>query len=125
MNKQISIIIISFLTFSGISNATEWYEGGTLTDKGALIWQKAKLADKVASSADFLAVMYQNKMLSPSISNNIKGVNDLAPYAIQLAICIDEATKKHANSKENTKIYTNQKISNIGALCSNTMGLLK
>ena len=125
MTKIIKIIIISFLAFSGTSNAAEWYEGGTLTDKGALTWQSAKLANKVASSADFLAVMYQSKMLNSSISSNIKGINNFAPYAIQLATCIDEATEKHKNSKENKKIYTNQKISSIGALCSSTMGWLK
>ncbi|MCP4607517.1 MAG: hypothetical protein GY845_02210 [Planctomycetes bacterium] len=72
-----------------------------------------------------MAVMFQNKLLKPSISNNIRSVDDLAPYAIQVAICIDIAFKKQANSEENTKIYTNQEVSGMAAMCAILMGWMK
>lgn len=125
MNILIKIIAIVTLTFAGICNAVEWYEGGTLTDKNALIWQEASLANKIATSSDFVALMHQKHLLSSSISNGIKGVNDLAPYAIQLAICIDGATKKQTNPKNNKKIYANQKVSSIAAVCLTMMGWAK
>lgn len=111
--------------FSGACNAGEWYEGGTLTDKGALIWQEASLANKIASSADLVAAMYQKRLLNSSISSKIKGGNDLAPYAIELAICVDGATKKEKDPKNNKQIYTNQTVNGMAAICVMMMGWAK
>jgi len=116
------ILIVIILSFSGGSFAAEFYEGGTLSDKNALIWQDATLANKIATSSDFVATMFQKNILISSMASTIKSVNDLAPYAIQLAICIDESTKKEANEEQNRKIYTNQKISSMAVLCASLMG---
>jgi len=125
MNKIFKILLISSLAFTGTCSAGEWYEGGTLTDQNAIAWQDASLANKIASSADFVAVMFQGSYLKPSISSNIKSVTDLAPYAIQVAICIDGSTKKLADPEENRKIFTNQELSGMAAICTTLMGWMK
>ncbi len=125
MGNIFKVLLISFLGYTSTCSAGEWYEGGMLTDQNALAWQDASLANKIATSADFVAVMFQNKLLKPSISNNIRSVDDLAPYAIQVAICIDVASKKQANPEENIKIYTNQEVSGMAAICATLMGWMK
>lgn len=122
MNKPRKTLSTFILIFAGVCSAGEWYEGGTLTDKGALIWQEAPLSNKIASSADFVAAMYQKQLLNTSISSKIKSVNDLAPYAIQLATCVDSATKKEQDPKKNKNIYTNQTVSSMAAICATMMG---
>jgi|TARA_B110000238_G_scaffold184084_1_gene211133 hypothetical protein len=125
MSNIFKVLLISFLGYTSTCSAGEWYEGGTLTDQNALAWQDANLANKIATSADFVALMFQNKLLNSLISNNIKSVDDLAPYAIQVAICIDGASEKQANPEENKKKYTNQKISSMAAICTTLMGWMK
>lgn len=125
MNSLRKIFIAVIIMFTGTCNAGEWYEGGTLTDKGALNWQNASFANKIASSSDLVAAMYQKHLLNASITSTIKDVNDLAPYAIQLAVCVDGATKKEADPKENKKIYTNQTVSGMAAICVMMMGWAK
>ncbi len=125
MNNLRKIFVIVSLAFAGNCSAGEWYDGGTLTDKGALIWQEASLANKIASSSDLVAAMYQKHLLNASITSDIKDVNDLAPYAIQLAVCVDGATKKEANPKDNRKMYTNQTVSGMAAICVMMMGWAK
>lgn len=125
MNKTRKIFLILTLMFFGTCSAGEWYEGGTLTDKGALIWQEASLSNKIASSADLVAAMYQKQLLNTSISSKINGVNDLAPYAIQLAACVDGGTKKEKDPKKNKNIYTNQTVNGMAAICVMTLGWAK
>lgn len=72
-----------------------------------------------------MAVMFQSQLLTSSVSSNIKEVDDIAPYAIQLAECIDQATKKIPDPKENRTMFVNQKISEIGAVCAGLMGWVK
>lgn len=117
-----NIFAILLLSTVGVLNASEWYEGGTLSDESALIWQGSTLANKIATSSDFVATMYQKKMFVASISSSIKNVNDLAPYAIQLASCIDEAAKRDPDPAQNKKMYTNQQVSSMAVLCAATMG---
>jgi hypothetical protein len=116
------ITLITLLILSESIFASEWYEGGTLTDKNALAWQEASLANKIASAGDFVAVIFQSQLLVSSISSKIKGVNDLAPYSIQLAECINQAVAKNSDPEENKRIFINQKVNEIGAVCSGLMG---
>ncbi len=122
MNNLSKILVALLFCFSYTCISAEWYEGGALTDKNALTWQEATFSNKIATSSDFVATMYQNKMLISSISNTINSVNDLAPHAIQLAICIDEATAKNPDPEKNKNIYTNQQVSGMAVLCAMTMG---
>ena len=119
------VTIFLGLVFSAGLVASEWYDGGTLSGENALAWQKATLGNKVASSGDFMAVMYQSGYLKSEISSSVKGVNDLAPYSILLAECIDQATSKHSNAEENQRVFSNQKVSEIGASCASLMGWLE
>lgn len=122
MHYSKGILFIMVLVFAGACSAGEWYEGGTLTDKGALEWQKATLANKIASSADFVAAMYQKHLFNTTVTSKISNINDLAPYAINLAICLDGATKKKVDPEKNKMIYTNQTISGMAAICVMMMG---
>jgi hypothetical protein len=69
MYKIFKILLISSLAFTGTCSAGEWYEGGTLTDQNAIVGQDASLANKIAPSADFVAVMFQGSYLKLSISS--------------------------------------------------------
>ncbi len=122
MSNSKIIFLLVILIFAGACNAREWFEGGTLTEKGALIWQEASFKNKIASSASLVAAMYNNNLLSTLVTNDIKNLKKLAPYAIGLAICIDGATKKEKVPENNKQIYTNQTVNDMAAMCVMMMG---
>ncbi len=62
----------------------EWYEGGTLHKKTALEWQTASPEDKPATCSDFVAGMWEDGNLKPSIADNVSTADDFRPYAQEL-----------------------------------------
>lgn len=91
----------------------KWYEGGTLHNASALKWQESDYANKLATSADFVSALWQKKMLKPSIQNQIQSIDNLRPFAQQLADNLDAATKRDADPQENIKMYANQTVSDM------------
>jgi len=114
----LSLIVLLYISES---SAAEWYEGGTLSGAGILEWQNSTSKNKVATSADMAASLYLDKKLKSSISSNINGMDDLKPLAINLASCIEAASKKDLNPDVNNKMYANQTVSGFAAICIITM----
>ena len=83
----------------------QWYHGGTLHAAHGLAWQKADASNRLATAADLVVAVTQG-------GNTIiryQTVEDLRPYATQLAACITEATK--------TKAAATLPVQDIAALC--------
>ena len=95
---------------SQVASTLKWYEGGTLHKKNAITWQKASQRNKLATCADFVAALWQNKIFKPSLQNSIRSMNDLKPLAKELVVQLDEAFKKFPNADKNQNIYANQKV---------------
>ncbi len=125
MSNLKKTFLLVTLIFTGTCNAGEWFEGGTLTEKGVLIWQEASFKNKIASSSSLVIAMYNNDLLKTSITNDIKKFKKLAPYSIELAICIDGSTKKRATLKENKQTFTLQTVKGMAAICVMLMGWAK
>ncbi|MET5232298.1 hypothetical protein WHX03_17100 [Serratia marcescens] len=95
---------------SSAANADNWYQGGTLHDANALVWQKASPKDKLATCADFIAGLYSKNLLSAEISNKMKSVDDFKPYASELVKQLDAAFAPEADSAKNKKMFSNQSV---------------
>jgi hypothetical protein len=103
---------------------SKWYEGGTLHNASALEWQEANYDDKLATCADFISGLWQNKKLKPALQSQIQSMEDIRTLAQKLVKEMDAAMKKDENSEENRKMYTNQKVSEMAALLMLSMGWL-
>jgi hypothetical protein len=119
---KLSLFTIASLGFSSISQAGEWYEGGTLTSAGILEWQIASPENKLASASDIVATLYQKKMLNSNFLTGIRSVDDLKPYAIELETCIEAASQAQPNEAVNEKMYANQTVVGFASICIVTMG---
>lgn len=100
------------------ATAPKWYEGGTLHDRSALEWQEAEYHDKLATCGDFVAVLWRDKKLKPSIQRSITSIDDMKPYAVELMACLDAATEKHPDSQKNSFMYANQPVSGLATACT-------
>jgi hypothetical protein len=121
--KKLKFSTAAMLIFlAGTASSAEWYEGGKLAAAGALEWQKATPQNKLATSGDIVALMFQKGILKPEINRTIGGVNDLKPYAIGLATCIEGATEKRPDEDMNRKMFINQTVSSMAVLCVYAMG---
>lgn len=94
----------------------KWYEGGTLHRKSALDWQKATGANKLATCADLVAALHKNGSLKTSMSNRIKSIDDLLPYAIELRSFLDAAFERDPDDQINRRMYANQTVSSATAI---------
>ncbi|MFC6634610.1 hypothetical protein [Microbulbifer taiwanensis] len=123
--NRITVGLATVLVALGLSVNTlakEWYEGGTLSSAGVLEWQSATAENKLASSADFVAVLYQKEMLSPSISGKITSIEDIKPYAVDLATCIEGASEKESDLEKNKRMYANETVASLASICILMMG---
>jgi hypothetical protein len=109
----------------GAGSVQKWYEGGTLHKKSALAWQTASKKDKLATCADFVATMWQNGDLKPSIANRLTTVDDVRPYAQELVEFLDAAFKPNRDPEKNRKLFTNQAVSSTSAIGMARMGWTK
>jgi hypothetical protein len=88
----------------------EWYEGGTLQDKGILDWQKASYENKLGTCGDLVARFLELGYFKPGIQHSIESVDDMRPYAEELVVFLDTATKKWDDPEENRVVFTNQTV---------------
>lgn len=81
-----------------------WYLGGNLHKENISKWKTSTEENKLATCADFIASINQNKK-----------IDALKYEAIQLVDCINEATRDLPTTD-------NQKISEVASLCTITLG---
>lgn len=108
-----------------VAQAGAWYEGGTLHQANALQWQRASDADKLATCSDLVAAIYKNKSLKSELQQTIKTVDDLRPLAEELVKALNSAFKEDLDTKNNAKIFTNQKVPDTAVMLMMLMGWLK
>ena len=101
----------------GTSANRNRYKGGTLHGAGVLAWQEADYQDKLATCADFIATQWQSGNFKSLIQNTIETVDDMRPYAIELIICLETATKKYPDPETNDKMYANQTVAEMAVMC--------
>ena len=121
-----------FLAIIGAINSDTEYGGGvtatnnkqsantlptrpTLHDKTALDWQTGSYDDKLATCTFFLWGLWKNDALKPHIQNSIHSIEDLKPYARELVVCIDAATRPEPNPAENRRVFSQFKVHDIAA----------
>lgn len=104
----IFVAIMAIGSNSALANS--WYQGGTLHEANALMWQKSSQQNKLATCADFIAGLYSKKLLSDDISRKIKSVDDFKPYAAELVKQLDSAFKPEPKKAENEKMFANQTV---------------
>src|SRR5262245_46481899 len=83
----------------------QWYSGGTLQAANGLAWQTADANNRLATAADIVAALAKGG----DTNLTSQTVEDLRPYAEQLAACITEATQ--------TKAAATVPVQDIAALC--------
>jgi hypothetical protein len=72
----------------------QWYRGGTLHDAHGLAWQHADAHNRLATAADLVVALAKGG----NTTLHYHTVDDIRPYAVQLAACITEATKTRAGA---------------------------
>jgi hypothetical protein len=101
-----------------VSIAAAWHDGGTLANASALEWQRASYKNKLASSADIWAALWNRskQTLSEDVRDSIHSMEDLRPWAEALVNELDAAFEPDADPAENEKMFTNQEVSSTAAL---------
>jgi hypothetical protein len=70
----------------------QWQSGGTLHNANGLEWQQADARNRLATAADMVTAVVKGG----DTTIHYQTVEDVRPYAAQLAACITEATKTTA-----------------------------
>ncbi|AKP32133.1 hypothetical protein [Yersinia aleksiciae] len=122
MKNILSIIFIVFVIFTSNVFAGEWYEGGDLHDANALIWQNADQNNKIATCSDFLVSFLSKGLLKADIKKNIRSIDDLKPYAVELVNQLDLAFERDPNPAKNKIMFANQEISSSAVMLMMMMG---
>jgi hypothetical protein len=60
--------------------------------------------------------MWADKSFKPTIQNRISSVDDYKPWAEQLVIFIDNATRAHEDPVRNHQMFVNQKVAEIATM---------
>jgi TM2 domain-containing membrane protein YozV len=93
-----------------------------LLAKTAIEWQTAKYEDKLATCELALYALWNQRALKPHIQNRIKSTDDLAPFARELVVCIDAATRRDQDPVKNQRIFGDVQVQQIAAAGIVTMG---
>ncbi|MCS1255178.1 hypothetical protein NX005_25990, partial [Escherichia coli] len=72
-------------------------------DANALEWQKASYKNKLATSGDFIYVLYNKGRLKPELSAQIKDMDDIKLLAEELTKQLDMAFEPFSDKKQNKK----------------------
>lgn len=89
---------------------SKWYEGGTLHGGSGLDWQQATHANKLATSADLLASLWQKDKLSPEVRRPLRNIDDFKPLAEQLVAELDDAFAPEPDQHANRQMFANQGV---------------
>ena len=87
-----TVVLIMLLAACGSSKPSteqnqKWYQGGTLHQETAEEWVEASYRNRLATSADFATAMLKSSI----VWDDIDGIEDIRPYAVELKTCIDES----------------------------------
>lgn len=113
MKNLFIVILITLL--STIAFAQEWYKNGTLHGSTIKIWKQSSYDNKIATSADW--VLAGSKSIKSKVVNS-GDIDNLKPYAKELVVCIDGATKDHSNWDSST-------ATDVAVSCMAQMGWLQ
>ncbi len=108
------IIMLTVLLFISVADAKEtkkWYDGGSLHKASAVQWNKALLANQLATSSDWLTATKKGKAVIVADPT----ATAMKLLALELTICIDEIASSDA--------MKNEQANKIAALCVLGMGL--
>jgi hypothetical protein len=83
----------------------QWHSGGTLHAANGVEWQQADASNRLATAADMVAAVVKEGGTNITSST----VEDVRPYAEQLAACITAATQ--------TRAAATLPVQDIAALC--------
>lgn len=103
----------------------EWYEGGSLHQASGLEWQTADRRNKLATCADFVSTMWQQKEFKEPIQSQIRSMDDMKVLSQELMSGMDIAMQENPDPVANRQMYANQKVSEMAALLMLSMGWLK
>lgn len=123
LQRAFAVMALAICFLSMPAYAAKWYQGGTLQGATGSEWRQGSHRDKVATSADFLAAMYQKKMLAPAVTSSIGGVDDFKPFAEILAGQLDDVFQPDDGSS--TATTDNMKVAESAVMLLAMMGWLK
>ena len=69
-----------------------------------------------------MTAVWKSNAFKPKIQNSITAIDDLKPYAQELVVCIDAATRPVPDSAENRRVFGQFKVRDIAAAGMATMG---
>lgn len=125
MQQMAALLMLALTIFGQHAVAKEWYEGGTLHQAGALEWQQATYANKLATAGDLIATVYKSGKLVPALSNKIKSTDDVKAMAAALVDELDSTFAPNPNAQKNKAMLANQKVLDTAVLLMATAGWLK
>ena len=102
--------------------APRWFEGGTLHNGTALDWQNASQRNRLATVADFVAVLWQEGQLKPSISVHISSVDDMRPLVDQMVEYLNAAFMPDSDPVVNAKTFQHVSIKKAAAIGAFQLG---
>ncbi|MBI5550705.1 MAG: hypothetical protein HY911_04295 [Desulfobacterales bacterium] len=120
-----AVFLFFALLYSDCMAGEKWYTGGTLHSAGALDWQEAPYANKLATCGDIFYLALKKGMLKPSIAAGIKTTDDIKPFAIELTNKLDYAFRRDPDDEINRKLYINQSVASYSTLIMITGGWFK
>lgn len=94
------VVLLIVAAFMGSGSDTSdqvvlpsWYDNSAteLVSKKASDWHKATDTQKLSASADIIYTVWKDGKLKPKISNKIKSIDDIKPFAKGLAKELDKA----------------------------------
>ncbi|NVK42095.1 MAG: hypothetical protein HWE39_12715 [Oceanospirillaceae bacterium] len=106
-------------------SAPQWTQGGTLVDKGALDWQQASNANKLASCATIISRMVERGILTDKIHNQLTSWDALKIVSVQMQKNLDTAFAPESNKDLNVKLFTSQKVLDTAIMLAITDGWIE
>lgn len=105
--KKILLASVLLVGSLSISNAAEWYQGGTLHNSTMGEWEKAKESNKLATCADWVSSLYLEKKYNPQLMNAIEtfgevGLKEMSNSCVQM---LDAASSPETASQKTIEMY--------------------
>lgn len=95
VSLRMFVVVVLVLSLAAASSA-KWYEGGTLHGSTIGKWWESTPENRMATCGDFIAKLYMGGNLNLDITD----IDSIMPFAVELAVFIDTATKGLDEVKE-------------------------
>ncbi len=119
---KLLIVLLLILAVPVTSQAKKWYEGGTLHNASALVWQNARYENKLATCSDIIVTAWKNHYFKPELQSKLTSLDSVKLLANELVKALDIAFSREADPNKNKMMYTNQTVSDSAALLMVMMG---